>query len=116
MNVTTPNKLDTGHHDRRVAQRLSEDPEFEAEFKRQQRAIATIDDIVNQLDALRAESNYSKADLARMIQKDPATVRHWLTSASNPELGNIVAMAHALDADVVLVPRKKARRSHEPAA
>ena len=33
-----------------------------------------------------------------------------LTAAANPELGTVVAMADALDADVVLVPRKSSRQ------
>ena len=36
-------KLDTGHHDRRLAKRLREDPVFRAEFERQAREIAQID-------------------------------------------------------------------------
>jgi hypothetical protein len=101
-------KLDTGHHDRRLARRL-EDPKFRAEFERQQALIAAIDAIVHQLDALREQHDMSKAELARLIDKDPASVRRWLTTTGNPELGNVVAMADALDADVVLVPRKKRR-------
>jgi DNA-binding XRE family transcriptional regulator len=106
-----PEKLDTGHHDRRLARRLAEDAEFRAEYERQQRAIAAIDEIVNQLDALRIEHNFSKAQLARMIDKNPASVRRLLTAKSNPELRTVVAMADALDADVVLVPRKTSRAS-----
>ena len=44
--------LDTGYHDRRLA-RLLRDPEFRAEFERQQAEIAAIDAIVNELDGLR---------------------------------------------------------------
>lgn len=96
----------SGHHDR-LARRLAEDPGFKAEFKRQQRTIAAIDNIVNQLDTLRSDRAYSKAELARKIDKNPASVRRLLTAATNPELGTIVAVADALDADVVVVPRKK---------
>jgi DNA-binding transcriptional regulator YiaG len=111
-----PVKLDTGRHDRRLARRLAEDPEFRDEFERQQRSIAAIDQIVNEIDALRKERNVSKAALARKIRKNPASVRRWLTSTGNPELSNVIAMADALDADVVLVPRKrKLRRLREQA-
>jgi DNA-binding XRE family transcriptional regulator len=108
-------RLDTGHHDRRLARRLAEDPEFRAEFERQQRAIGAIDDIVNRLDELRVQHDLSKAELARMIDKNPASVRRLLTASGNPELATVVAMADALDADVVVVPRKKARRRGVPA-
>jgi nucleotide-binding universal stress UspA family protein len=100
-------QLDTSRHDRRLAKRLAEDPEFRAEYERQRRAVAAIDAIVNALDALRVEHDYSKSELARMIDKNPASVRRLLTAAKNPELGTIVAMADALDADIVVVPRPK---------
>jgi nucleotide-binding universal stress UspA family protein len=107
-------KLNTGRHAQRLAKRLADDPEFRAEYKRQLRAITAIDAIVNALDALRVEHDYSKAELARMIDKNPASVRRLLTAAKNPELGTIVAMADALDADLVVVPRsKRTRKSRE---
>lgn len=103
-------KLDTGFHDRRRAE-LMKDPEFKAEYERQRRAIAAIDEIVNRLDALRIEHDLSKAELARAIDKNPASVRRLLTAKGNPELATVVAMADALDADVLVVPRKKRSRS-----
>lgn len=111
MNATPRTaKLDSSRHDRRLARRLADDPEYRVEFERQQRAIAAIDEIVNRLDALREEHSLSKAELARAIDKNPASVRRLLTAKGNPELGTVVAMADALDADVVVVPRKKSTR------
>jgi DNA-binding phage protein len=98
-------RLDTGHHDRRLARRLREDPEFRAEFERQRREIDAIDAIVNELDALREEQRMSKAELARAIDKNPAAVRRLLTASGNPEMRTVVAMAHALGADIKIVPR-----------
>jgi ribosome-binding protein aMBF1 (putative translation factor) len=98
------------YHDRRLARRLAEDPEFAAEFRRQQREIAVIDRIVNELDGLREQSGFSKAQLAREIGKHPASVRRLLTAPANPELRTVVALADALDADVQVVPRRSARR------
>lgn len=110
---------DTSFHDRRLERRLNEDPEFRAEFERQQREIAAIDGIVNQLDALREEHGLSKAELARMIGKNPAAVRRLLTASGNPELRTVVSMAAALDADVQIVPRGRGARgrsrTREPA-
>ena len=102
-------KLDASYHDRRLA-RLLEDPEFKAEYARQRRAIDAIDAIVNSLDALRAQHDLSKAELARAIDKNPASVRRLLTAKGNPELATVVAIADALDADVVVVPREKTQR------
>ncbi|MDX6649641.1 MAG: hypothetical protein QOJ97_1592 [Solirubrobacteraceae bacterium] len=115
--ATKPTKTvqDTSYHDRRLARRLSEDPEFREEFERQQRSISSIDAIVNKLDELRVAMNVSKAELARMIGKNPASIRRLLTASGNPELGTVVAMADALGAEVKIVsrPRKQssARRS-----
>jgi len=103
-------KLDTSRHDRRLARRLAEDGEFRAEFERQRRAIATVDEIVNGIDALREKHSMSKAELARAIDKHPASVRRLLTAKGNPELATVVALADALDADVVVVPRKGSAR------
>jgi len=108
---STATRLETSRHDRRLARQLAEDPEFEEEFLRQQRAIAAIDAIVNQLDVLRVEHELTKADLARAIDKNPAAVRRLLTAKGNPELATVVAMADALDADIAVVPRKKRRRT-----
>ncbi len=102
-------KLDTSHHQRHLERRLGEDAEFRAEYDRQRRVIAAVDQIVNRLDALRVEHALSKAELGRAIDKHPASVRRLLTAKGNPELGTVVAMADALDADVVVVPRKKSR-------
>jgi len=95
---------------------LLEDPEFKAEYERQRRAIAGIDEIVGRLDALRVEYDLSKAELARAIDKNPASVRRLLTAKGNPELGTIVAIADALDADVVVVPRKRSSRRRKAVA
>jgi len=108
-------KLDTSYYDRRRA-RLLEDPEFKAEYERQRRTITGIDAIVNRLDALRIEHGLSKAELARAIDKHPASVRRLLTASGNPELATVVAIADALDTDVVVMPRRRFSRRHNVVA
>jgi len=81
----------------------------DAEYERHQRAIAAIDEIVNRPDALRVARALSKAELARAIDKNPASLRRLFTAKGNPELGTVVAMADALGTDVVVVPRHKWR-------
>lgn len=109
--------LSTGHHDRRLQRRLRESPEFRAEFERQQREIAAIDAVINTLDALRTERKLTKAELAREIGKNEASIRRLLTAPVNPELRTVVALADALDADIRIVPRKRtgARRKAQVA-
>jgi len=104
-----PAAIDTGYHDRRLARRLEEDPEFREEFECQRREIAAIDAIVNELDALREQHGMSKAELARTIDKNPAAIRRLLTASGNPELRTVVAIAHVLGAEVKIVPRRRAR-------
>ena len=88
-----------------------QDPTFKAEYERQLRRVTAIDAIINGLDELRIARGINKAELARAIDKNPAAVRRLLTAKGNPELGTVVAMADVLDADVVIVPRKKLRRA-----
>jgi DNA-binding XRE family transcriptional regulator len=113
--ATSPSRLDTGHHDRRLQRRLRESAEFRAEFERQQREIAAIDAVINALDELRTERNLTKAQLAREIGKNEASIRRLLTAPVNPELRTVVALADALDADIRIVPRKRtaARRKKQ---
>lgn len=95
--------LDTTYHDRRLARRLKEDPEFQAEFERQRREIAQIDAVVQQLDELREQAGMSKAELARAIGKEPSSVRRFFTADVNPELKTVAALADVLGARVEVV-------------
>jgi DNA-binding phage protein len=110
MAITDKTIQDTSLHDRWLQEQL-EDPEFRAEFARSQREIASIDAIVNTLDSVRDGLGISKAELARQIGKHPASVRRLLTAPANPELRTVVAMADALNYEVRLVPRTRARRT-----
>jgi DNA-binding phage protein len=91
------------------------DPEFQTEFERASREIKAIDTIVSELDALRTTHGMMKAELAREIGKNPASVRRSFTAPANPELRTVVAMADALDADVVIVPRSHRSGRNTPA-
>lgn len=86
------------------------DPEFRDEFERASREIKAIDAIVNELDSLRTTHGLTKAELAREIGKNPASVRRLFTAPANPELRTVVAIADALGADVVIVPRSRRRK------
>jgi DNA-binding phage protein len=104
-----PTSRDTSYHDRRLRRRL-EDPEFRAAYERARDEIAGVDAIVNELDALREKRGMTKAELARTIDKNPAAVRRLLTASGNPELRTVIAMAHALGAEVqIVVPSRSSR-------
>jgi ribosome-binding protein aMBF1 (putative translation factor) len=107
--------LDTSHRDRRLAARL-EDPAFRAEYERSLRAISQVDSVMQALDELREAAGLSKADLARAISKNPASIRRLFSSEANPELKTIAAMAAALDAEIVIKPNRRRHGRRTPIA
>lgn len=97
---------DTSYRQRRLAERLK-DPEFRAAYESSVAEIAQVDAVMRELDGLRIAAGKSKADLARAINKNPASVRRLFASEANPELKTIAAMASALDAEVVIKKRSR---------
>lgn len=63
--------------------------------------------IIMTLDARRERKGLSKADLARKVKKQPAACRRFFREDGNPELYTLLRIADALDADVVIRPRKR---------
>lgn len=98
----TRTKTDGRYHDRRVARHRREDPEYRAEYERFRRQVEQIDAVVNELDELRERAGISKAELARRVGKDPASIRRLFSAEVNPELKTIAAIADALDAEVLV--------------
>lgn len=89
-----------------------EDPEFLREFVVQCVRIATIDEVVNALDDAREAAGLSKAELARAIQVDPATIRRLFASErTNPTLGTLTEVAAALGMRITLEPLADEERS-----
>jgi transcriptional regulator with XRE-family HTH domain len=81
------------------------DPQFLREYVAQSIRIATIDRIVNELDGMREAAGLSKAELARAISSEPATVRRLFSAGHvNPTLGTLAEVAAALGMRVVLEP------------
>lgn len=82
-----------------------EDPDFLREYVAESIRIATIDGVVNALDEAREAAGLSKAELARAIQVDPATIRRLFTSdKSNPTLGTLAEVAATLGLRITLEP------------
>lgn len=82
-----------------------QDPEFLREYVAESIRIATIDGVVNELDAARTAAGLTKAELARAIGSEPATVRRLFSSSHvNPTLGTLAEVAAALGMRVVLEP------------
>jgi ribosome-binding protein aMBF1 (putative translation factor) len=73
--------------------------------------------VMRALDELRDEAGWSKAELARQIGKNDASVRRLFTAEVNPELRTVAAMAAALGAEIRIVSRRRSRReTRRPAA
>ena len=109
--MATKTGIDTSYHDRRVGRRLRDDPEYRAEYERFRRQVEQIDRVVNALDELRERAGLSKAELARRIGKDPASVRRLFSAEVNPELKTLAAIADGLDAEVTVQPRRATKRT-----
>lgn len=98
--------LDTTIHERRHAERLK-DPEYRDAYKRRSREIAQTDKVLRTLDALRADLGMSKAELARRIDRNDASIRRLFTShRTRPALPLIAAIADALGAELKVVPKQ----------
>lgn len=94
-----------------------EDPEFRVEYERMRRELAQVNAVMRALDELRDEAGWSKAELARQIGKNDASVRRLFTAEVNPELRTVAAMAAALGAEIKIVSRRRTRREpRRPAA
>ena len=88
-----------------------EDPEFLREYVVESMRIATVDQVVNAIDAARVAAGLSKAELARAIQKEPATIRRLLSSDnSNPTLGTLAEVAAALGLRITVEPISEEER------
>lgn len=102
-----------------------EDPEFARQYAIESARVTTIDAVVNSLDEARVASGMSKAELARAIGSEPATIRRLFTQGQvNPTLGTVAEVAAALGFEIVVKPvtsqqgrrRTLARRTTEPAS
>ena len=104
--AATDVRLDTSYRERRLERRLR-DRAFQAEYERARRQIAQIDAVMRELDCLREDMGISKAELARRIGKEPASVRRLFSTESNPQLSTIAAIADALGAKIQVKPPRR---------
>jgi DNA-binding XRE family transcriptional regulator len=101
--------LDTSYYDRRRRDWLA-DEETRAEYERTGREIEQIDAVIRSLDELREDAGMSKAELARRVGRNPASIRRLFTAEQvRPELPLIVLIADALDASIEIKPRSRRR-------
>jgi DNA-binding XRE family transcriptional regulator len=99
--------LDTSYYDRRRRDWLA-DEDTRAEYERARREIEQIDALIRSLNELREHAGMSKAELARRIGRNPASIRRLFTAEqARPELPLIVSIADALDARIEIKPRAR---------
>lgn len=105
--MPTKHALDTSLHERRRAERMR-DPEYSETYKRAAREIEQTDQVIRALDALRIDLGISKAELARRIDRNASSIRRLFTASRvRPELPLVAAIAHALGAEVRVVPKTR---------
>lgn len=90
-----------------------EDSEFRREYVAESIRIATIDSVINAIDDAREAEGLSKADLARALHAEPATIRRLFSSGSaNPTLGTLAEVAAVMGLRITVEPLSKAELSH----
>lgn len=99
--------LDTSYYDRRRRDWLA-DEDARAEYERARREIEQIDAVIRSLDELRVDAGMSKAELARRVGRNPASIRRLFTAErARPELPLIISIANALEASIEVKPRSR---------
>lgn len=92
-------------------ERKLENPEFLRAYVIESIRISTVDAILGQLDDVREEIGITKAELARSIGAEPASLRRLFASnAANPTLGTLADMAAALGLRLSLEPMSVGER------
>ena len=86
-----------------------DDPEFRAAHEAAARRIRRIDELVRAVDARRVEVGWTKAELARRAGMPPEAVRRLFSmEGPNPTAATLVALADALDLELVARPAERA--------
>jgi DNA-binding XRE family transcriptional regulator len=92
--------LDSSYYEKRRQDWLT-DENTRAEHERARSEIEQIDAVIRSLDQLREDTGMSKAELARRVGRNPASIRRLFTAEqSRPELPLIISIANALDASI----------------
>jgi DNA-binding phage protein len=100
--------------DRYLAERMK-DGEFAAAYTEARDGIDTVDAFMRSLEAVREQSEVSKAELARRAGTRPEAMRRLLTTkAANPTLATVMSVARSLGYKLALVPASP--RKHRKAA
>lgn len=90
----------------------SRDRTYRESYRTAQRRIAQVDALVQALDERREELGLSKAGLARRADLAPEAVRRLFSvDAPNPTISTLIALADALDLELMPRPRRATPRA-----
>lgn len=107
--------LDTSYYDKR-RQDWFADEDTHTEYERARHEIEQIDAVIRSLDELREDAGMSKAELARRVGRNPASIRRLFTAEqARPELLLIISIANALGASVEIKRRPRGSNAERAA-
>ncbi len=90
--------------ERYFARRLT-DPEYRQAYEEARERIEQIDSVIRILDARREELHLTKAELARRAGVKPEAIRRLFSAERpNPTLTTLVALARALELEIMPTP------------
>lgn len=91
--------------ERYFAERLK-DPNYRQAYEEARERIDQIDSVIRTFDARREELHLTKAELARRAGVKPEAIRRLFSAEKpNPTLTTLVALAGALDLEILPTPR-----------
>lgn len=94
--------------ERYFARRLA-DPEYRQAYEEARERIEQIDSVIRVMDARREELQLTKAELARRAGVKPEAIRRLFSAERpNPTLTTLVALAGALELEILPTPRRAA--------
>ncbi len=94
------------YRDRRLA-----DPQFRSHYEQHRAEIDAVDRVVADVEARRMELGLTKADLARLVGRNPASVRRLLSgNLVNPTLATVSEIATVLGMEIVVKPMGSAKK------
>jgi len=92
----------------RYLEQQKRDPEFRQAYEDAASRIRQVDELVRALDEARERQGMTKAELARRAGMAPEAVRRLFTAeGANPTAATLIALADALEVEVVARPTRR---------
>ena len=102
--------------ERYLARRL-DDPEYRRAYEEARERVDQIDSVIRAFDKRREQLDLTKAELARRAGVKPEAIRRLFSAEKpNPTLTTLVALAGALDLEILPRPRRNPQATRAPSA